>query len=354
MAKPLQGRSTVARAPAEAVGCGQVPCRGGDVKNSGIDIICTAEMENKSQISKATITATLSLSHICYHTFLPCSCHRLAPPQPQPPPTAHRYPSPHKQSPPLLSASAASTTALVLSSFPAAATAHPLRGLPLLCHLPSTPMFLPFLPCRRLLTIVAPICRLQPHSTGAHPCFSHTVLPPLHQPQLHPSCLRLSHYCSPCLILTALFLPPLSTAVFTTPFALLFPFFPAPHLPSLPPVVGHCLLLFPTAVASLLLSRCLLCFAAVAKSFFFPSTHSSAASAYCCCSATMPLSLLSLPPCCRSRLQPCPLHLLPFAATSVAATPHRTPLLAGLPLLLSRRTPLLVGTRCPSLLSASP
>ncbi|RWW62922.1 hypothetical protein BHE74_00029922 [Ensete ventricosum] len=70
---------------------------------------------------------------------------------------------PHPLLSPLLlpSVGAASATALVLSSFPAAAAARFLRGLPLLPHLPSAPLFLPFLPCRRLLaaTATATHCR---------------------------------------------------------------------------------------------------------------------------------------------------------------------------------------------------
>ncbi|RWW80458.1 hypothetical protein BHE74_00011199 [Ensete ventricosum] len=126
--------------------------------------------------------------------------------------------------------------------------------------------------------------------------------------------------------------------------SLLFPFFPAPHLSPLPHVVSRCRLFFPAASSALLLL----------PTPSSPSMHSSAASASYYRSASVPLSLLPPPPCCRSRLQPCPPHLLPFAATSVANTPRRTPLLVGLPLLLPRRTLLLAETRCPSLLSASP
>ncbi|RRT36242.1 hypothetical protein B296_00052009 [Ensete ventricosum] len=108
--------------------------------------------------------------------------------------------------------------------------------------------------------------------------------------------------------------------------SLLFPFFPAPHLPPLPPLLCCCRQL-------LLLPR---------RRTVAPPSLPAAATHLCLCHC-----------CCRSRLQPCPTQLLPFAATSVAATPHRTLLRAGLPLLLPRRTPLLVGTRCPSLLSAS-
>ncbi|RRT39847.1 hypothetical protein B296_00043310 [Ensete ventricosum] len=67
--------------------------------------------------------------------------------------------------------------------------------------------------------------------------------------------------------------------------SLLFPFFHAPHLPPLPPVVGHCLPLFPAASFALLLP----------PTPSSPSVHSSIASASCCHSASVPLSLVSPP-----------------------------------------------------------
>ncbi|RWW76392.1 hypothetical protein BHE74_00015522 [Ensete ventricosum] len=127
-------------------------------------------------IHRATIVATLSLSHLTrrhlflplhlHHrrcstrapsprTFLPYSCRWPAPPQPQPPPTGHRCPSPRKPPLPLSPASAALAIALILSSFPATVAARPLRDLPLLPHLLLAPLFLPFLPCCRLLAVTA-------------------------------------------------------------------------------------------------------------------------------------------------------------------------------------------------------
>ncbi|RZR83509.1 hypothetical protein BHM03_00010117 [Ensete ventricosum] len=148
------------------------------------------------------------------------------------PPRSLLHPRTFPLLPPLLlpSAGAASAIALVLSSFPIAAAARPLRGLPHLPHLPSAPLFLPFLPYHRLLAVAAATT----HCRNLLPITTHRFTSPLPSPSATSS--SVGHRSSS---------PPLHHRR-----SLLFPSFPAPHLPSLPPVVGRCLPLFPAAAAS--------------------------------------------------------------------------------------------------------
>ncbi|RRT76596.1 hypothetical protein B296_00004598 [Ensete ventricosum] len=237
----------------------------------------TADQRRPSRSLLPLAVASLphaSRRHLCCHTFLPCSYRRPASPQPQPPPTGHRCPSPRKPPPPPSSASIASATVLILSSFLTAAATRPLRGLPLLCrrHLCSSPFF----PTVASLLPSPPSAAYNP-TPSAHTHASATQsLPPLHQLQSHPSCLLLSHCCSPCRTIAALFLPPLPAAVFTAPFALLTlpacrssavvaapsstvqPPLPTllPHLPSL---LLPCFLLPLLVVVAFLFNRSLTC-----------------------------------------------------------------------------------------------
>ncbi|RWV92176.1 hypothetical protein GW17_00045473, partial [Ensete ventricosum] len=242
-------------------------------------------------------------------------------------------------------ASAAAPSPLLLPSASAATVAAS-----------SVAVFLSSLICRwPPLTVAAASNRpssLMPTTTASASPSPPTIASPLPSPSVASSSVG-HHSSSPLLHHRQPSLPsPTTAASFSQPPAALgrthphrhhlflaFPFFPAPHLPPLPPVVGRCLPFFPAASSTLLLPP---------TPSSSPSVLSSTTSASCYRSASVPLSLLPPPPCCRSRLQPCPPHLLPFAATSATATPHRTLLLVELPLLLPRRTPLLVGTCCPS------
>ncbi|RRT31705.1 hypothetical protein B296_00044779 [Ensete ventricosum] len=183
------------------------------------------------------------------HTFLPCSCRWPASPQPQPPPTDYRCPSPCKSSPPLLSASATSVvgqrrlycrTFLPCScrrptpastaasshrsslSFPMQAQSHSLYTVflfSLICrwHLCSSPFFL----VAASLLSPPPSAAYSPNPLAHTRASATQSLPPLHQPQLHPSYLLLSHCRSPRRTVATLFLPPMPAIVFIAPFALL-------------------------------------------------------------------------------------------------------------------------------------
>ncbi|RRT32600.1 hypothetical protein B296_00055790, partial [Ensete ventricosum] len=195
-------------------------------------------------------------------------------------------------------------------AFPFPPYSSPTAGATRRWPLPATlPRCLLCFACIRASVVVAaaPICRLQPHPAGAHPCFSHTVaatpastavapssttaapilsssssahsrrcrrppsispphsLPPLPTVVCY---LLLSRCRSPRRTIAALFLSPLPAAAFTTPFALLTlpacrssaaqPPLPSllPHLPSLLP---PCFLLPLLVVAAFLFNRSLTC-----------------------------------------------------------------------------------------------
>ncbi|RWW52763.1 hypothetical protein BHE74_00040797 [Ensete ventricosum] len=290
------------------------------------------------------------------HPCLNARCRRPSLPSPAspPPPLLHLCTFPLL--PPLLlpPVDAASATALVLSSFPAAAAARPLGGLPLLPHLSPTPLVLPFLPCRRLLAAAAAAthCRnLLPTAATLVACSPRSLPPtavissppPQTQPQPHlpppchcrhrsnPAALPLPQPSPDCCCplpsssasrnprrtVAALFLPPLPAIAFTAPFALLTrpscrsstavadpssaaqpplpsttaalvgpsspPFLPLPLLPSSPQPHHR-------------------------RPFFLPIVRQPKAKA------------VAISPCCRSRLQPRPPHLLPSATTASIAT----------------------------------
>ncbi|RZR87941.1 hypothetical protein BHM03_00015425 [Ensete ventricosum] len=247
--------------------------------------------------------------------FLPYSCRRPVPPKPQPPPTGRRCPYPRKPPPPLL-----------------------LPHLPCSCRRPASPLLLPHLPLPvtveplrhqprpsptplPLATIAEPYCR-SPHP--CHPC-RHCFL--------SLGCFFLCHPPQFLLFITAghpchLPLQPTVATSFSQPPAALGCTHPHGH---------HLFLAFPLLTCSspaaaatrrgplpAILPRCH-CFPAASSTLLLPPTpssspsaHSSVASASRCRSTSVPLSFLPPLLCCRNRLQPCPPHLLPFAATSAA------------------------------------
>ncbi|RZR92917.1 hypothetical protein BHM03_00021316 [Ensete ventricosum] len=163
----------------------------------------------------------------------------------------------------------------------------PATAVPPLLFITVGPCFSPsslLLTCRRchpplaarihasVVGVAAPICRLQPHPVGAHPCFSHTATATS----------------------TSIVVAPSSAAA-------------APILPSSSP---RYYLPLPPLPQSLLLAVATL---PPPSSLLHPRLQSR------------PPHLLpsaSIPPCCRSCLQPRPPHLLPSVATSILALPN--------------------------------
>ncbi|RZS05768.1 hypothetical protein BHM03_00036323 [Ensete ventricosum] len=309
MAKPLQGRSTVARAPIEAVGCGQVPCRGDDVKIQGSTSYAQRKWKTNLRFPKQVILLLcgdwyakdkkkkgLPAPSPFFPTYLLPAKH-----------SHHRYPLPR---PPLLPASAASA---VSPSSPAPATGQRRLSRSLLpptaavlphtsrrhlcCRLaPPQPLpssFPPFLPqqpltlyavflfsviyCRHLCSspfFPAASSLLSPPPSAAYsptpPTHTHASatqsLPPLHNHnRTHPV------FVSPTTIaLAGLSLP--SSILLCQPQS------SQPLLPCFSPssLLLTCRRCHPSWAAAWhssplpLLPRCLLCFATAAKSIFFP------------------------------------------------------------------------------------